>query len=192
MYWRRFLGQEERLMAPIAEKNLAAEQVTPQMKKYDKEVQRFREMSRKLLHDPTVDAGAFGLNSWELQAAKVVAIAGIQKGLEQGQVQPNEIDQEIRKNVRKIGNSQEFKDWAKEAQKNPEKMKRLSKMGPEEVRTDFVTDMSKNLEKQNDGPKKEGMEKEGLKKDDVNKNDTRTKEIKKTPPKLSEPVRQGP
>ena len=155
--------------APVKEEKQAPEQntekqVASQMKKFDKDVQKFRELSRKLLHDPAVDAGAFGLNSWELQAAKMVAIAGVQNGLEQGMLQPNEIDQEIRKNVRRIGNSQEFKDWAKDVQKDHEKMKQISKMAPEEVRMDFVTGMSKNMEKQNDGLKKEVMNKDGVKK----------------------------
>lgn len=170
-----------------------AEEVNPkkkevsQLKKYNGEVKKFHEMSRKMLHDPAVDATVFGLNSWELQAAKVVAIAGIQSSLEQGKLQPNAIDQEMRKSVRKIGNSQEFKDWAKEAQMNPEKMKQLGKMAPEEVRKDFVTAMSRNMEKQNAGPKKEGPKKDGMSKDDAKK-----AEFKKTPPKIVDPVRQGP
>ena len=158
-------------------KNPEKQQVASLLRKYDKQIKRFHEMSRKMLHDPTVDATVFGLNTWELQAAEVIAIASIQKGLEQGKLQPKAIDPEVRKNVRKIGNSPEFKDWAEKVQSDPNKLKQLSRMAPEEVRMDFVEGMSKSVHQNYE------QEIEGLHKNTVGK-----VEFKKAPSKVADPV----
>lgn len=162
--------QAEQVAQQPAPEKSSDKKLAAQMKKFDKEIQRFHDMSKLMFHEPDVDAGALGLNSWELQVAKVVAIAGVKTGLEKGDIKPEDIDREMTKNVRKIARSQEFQTWVKDVSDDSKKVEQLGKMSPEEVRMEFVKgmskgmskDTSKEMNKESDAPQRNEKQKIGV------------------------------
>ncbi len=61
----------------------------------------------------------------------------------------------------------------------PGKMEQLGKLSPEEVKAEFVKSLSKDMAKENDGPKKEAPKAENKK-----------SEKKKADPKLKSPAKE--
>ena len=185
---------------PVAEKS-QDKIIASQKKRFDREIEALREMSRKMLRKPSADAAAFGLNSWEFQVAKAVAIAGVKEGMEQGRIKPAEIDREARRNVRRVANSPEFRKWVKEAYEDPKKLEQFCSMSVEEVRKDFVDHMSRDVNRQTEGLGREGLGREGLGRKESGVSGTRREEIgmhrikreslEKKTQKLGVPVKEG-
>ena len=149
------------------------------MKKLDEECRLFQNMSKDGVHEAGLDSAAFGLNRLEYQAAKVVAIATVKEAYAQGQIDADDILTQVHKSTRKVAKDQAFQDWVKEASGMPGKMEQLGKLSPEEVKAEFVKSLSKDMAKENDGPKKEAPKAENKK-----------SEKKKADPKLKSPAKE--
>lgn len=173
------------------------------MKKLDAECQLFQSMSQGSVHEAGSDSAAFGLSRLEYQAAKVVAIASVKAAHAQGQIQADDIQNQVHRSTRRIAGDQSFRDWVKEASNTPGKMEQLGRTSPEEVRADFIKRLSEDMNREKEGPVSDALNREGPKaRQGIRRTERRTYERKveekkiKDPqikdPKLKEPVMTGP
>lgn len=153
-----------------------------QLEMMDKEVEKFKGMCNLEFHDSTPESIGLGMNAWEYQAARVVAIAGVTEAAMNGKIAGNDIKREVIGNTNQIAKDPAFKKWVKNASENS-RMSELGKMSPSEIKADFVKSMSKDMEKQADGPKKEATKKVGPQKSGPKKEAPKKSEPKKEPPK---------
>ena len=140
----------------------------------DKEVEKFQRMSQVEFHDSTAASMAYDLNEWELQAARVIAIATVTEGLEKGQLKDENLRTEVIQGTKDVAGNKKFQTWIKDLSEHPEKMKELGSKSPKEVKEAFVNSLSKDLEKKGE-PKKSGPKVDD-KKHDKNKEDPQIKE----------------
>ncbi|MBQ9490703.1 MAG: hypothetical protein IJU80_12310 [Lachnospiraceae bacterium] len=150
-------------------------------KRMDAEYKQFQKLSQTTFHDKTPESGAFGLNEWQYQAAKVIAIAGVKNAHANGEIETARLDVEMQKATRDIARDRSFQNWIKEVSESPKKMENLGKMSPDEVKAEFVNSLSKEMNKEPAGPKMEGPVKE-----------SRKTEPKKEAPKKEEPKKEVP
>ena len=116
------------------------------MEQMAKDQKKFEGLSKNSFFRQTPESGAYGLNEWEYQAAKVVASSAVTEALANGEIKPGSVEAEYRRATISVARSDEFKKWAKEAGDEPYKRDRLGTMTPDEVRADFVKGMTKDMQ----------------------------------------------
>ena len=145
-----------------AEANVKGGKSVPQsLARLDKEVDKFKQMNGNDFHDTTPESGAFGMNEWEYQAAKVVAASTVKTAYENGEIGAGEISGAYAKATREVAKDKDFAKWVKEAHDDPAKRSKFQNMTADEISDDFVNDMTKGMEKaqqKEQGPKSKDLD----------------------------------
>lgn len=152
---RKSLGENPKMKEILArEEDLAFKQSLPEksrkfIEKKEKDFKQMEGMSRVDSWGPSKNMQIYnsGLNEFQYMAGEMITLASLKEGVKNGQIEPDRISTEFERSMRKLPNDPEFKKWAENLAEDYGQKRRVGEMNMDEIRKDYVTSMSKNMER---------------------------------------------